>query len=117
MIPSLGALQFNLTNAAGIVFVPGSEVVQNTALGSAIFASQNTATATTVGIINGNANGFTPDTLPIMKLTDSITTVGFTLPTFSVASGTIEALQPDGTVVNLAPSNFVVTTHFNTDTF
>ena len=112
VIPAIGALQFDLGMPAGIVFSPGSEVARNSALGSTISALQN-ASATTVGMIN--ANGFTSDLLPVMSLTAGIAGVG--LPTFSVATGTIEALEPAGTAINLVPANFDITVHFNSDTF
>ena len=112
VIPAIGALQFDLSMPAGTVFSPGSEVARNSALGSTISALQN-ASATTVGMIN--ANGFTTDPLPVMSLTAGIAGVG--LPTFSIATGTIEALQPNGTAINLVPANFDITMHFNTDTF
>jgi hypothetical protein len=112
VIPAIGALQFDLGMPAGTDFSPGTEVARNTALGSTISALQN-ASATTVGMIN--ANGFTSDLLPVMSLTAGISGVG--LPTFSIATGTIEALQPDGTAINLVPANFDIAMHFNTDTF
>ncbi|HYS43491.1 MAG TPA: hypothetical protein VEM32_05870, partial [Geobacteraceae bacterium] len=89
----------------------------NSASGSFIAANQNTATSTTIGLIN--ATGFTPTALPIEQLTFSITSPG--LPAFAVSNtaGTITAADANGTAISpsLTAANFAVTLKFNTDTF
>jgi len=116
-IPALGDLGYNLINTAGCIYVSNSAAALNSASGSFIAANQNTATSTTIGLIN--ATGFTPTALPIEQLTFSITSPG--LPAFAVSNtaGTITAADANGTAISpsLTAANFAVTLKFNTDTF
>jgi len=117
---TIGALQYNLTNSAGWNYAVNSAVPQNAAAGSTIFAQQDVlGTTTTVGLIN--AAGFVPTAMPIEQLTYTLNignpaNLGV-LPVFGISSAGITAETPAFGAIALTPLNFVITLHFNTDTF
>lgn len=119
-VTNLAALQFMMNNAAGATFDNNAQLISrinNAAEGSTsiILAGFDAASnALTVGL--ANPNGFNTGTTPIIKATYAVA-AGSGLPTFSVAAAGFTATDPldNATVPQVASSNMIVTTVFNTE--